>query len=116
MVSGIGPSTRLLETVTYWAPGSGGHDDYNENGWSAPVTLQGRWIEHNEEVTVQSGEQITSTTQVYLSADVLVRGYLAEGDHTETTSPIGVVGVREIQAFSRFPDLRNMGQQRKAYL
>lgn len=114
--TGIGPGTSLYETITYWAPGSGGPDDYNELGWSSPVTLQGRWIEHTEEVMIPSGEQITSTTQVYLEADVLVRGYLAEGDHTGTATPTNLEAAREVQAFGRFPDLRNMGQQRKAYL
>lgn len=112
---GIGPGTALHSATTYWAPNPD-RDDFNETTYAVPVLLKGRWVELNQEVMIPSGETITSSTQVYLNADVVIRGFLAEGDYTGSNDPHTVAGVREIQAFGRFPDLRNMHQQRKAYL
>jgi hypothetical protein len=54
---------------------------------------------------------------VFLDTNVEEQGYLGLGDQTAIASPVNSLAVAtEIQAFFSTPDLRNMVQEKRAFL
>lgn len=116
MAGPFGPASRNLgQVITYWAP-TGARTAYATQVMTAPIKIAGRWMLDSIAVTKPDGTQIVSKAVVYVSQDVAVGGYLAEGDQTGTASPYDSVVAMEIQQFSAHPDLRFMGTNRKAFL
>lgn len=111
----LGPASRnLRQTITYWAPSA--RTEWGQTGFQAPVKIRGRWTEAGETVRLNTGEEYVSKAVVFTDRTVLSEGYLALGDFTAQTSPHGVSEASEIKAFRATPDLRNLEQERKAYL
>lgn len=106
---------NLKQVITYWALGPT-RDDYNEVSFVAPILLKGRWTVNSVTVTKPNGDEIVSKAVVYVDRDVVNEGFLAPGNFTSIPSPRSVAGAMEIQAFQSTPDLRNMEQNRKAFL
>lgn len=116
----MGPGSALKEQITYWGPLSTA-DRFGEQDYSAPVLLKGRWVEKFQQITGPNGDETTSSAMVYLNADVAIHGRLARGDFAtnqvvDPRDAAVIGGSQEVQAFQNFPDLRNMSQQRIAYL
>lgn len=110
----VGPATRnLREESTYWAPLSA--DEWGIRGYAAPVKILSRWNQAGEVITKADGEEYTPKAVVFVDRHVETQGYLAKGDHTAQANPLAV-GAQEIQAYREIPDLRNIEQERKAYL
>lgn len=111
----MGPASRnLRQVITYWAPST--RDEWGHRGYSAPVKIFGRWTQADETVRLNTGEEYVSKSVVFTDRVVLSEGYLALGDFTASPTPLGVSGASEIKAFRSTPDLRNLEQERKAYL
>jgi hypothetical protein len=104
---------NLLQPATYWAPGP--ENKYGEQSFAAPVLIATRWEEHNEQIRKATGEEVISTTRVFVDREVLVDGFLQEGDYTAQLDP-NMGNARVIQTTAVIPDIRNVSKERKAYL
>lgn len=103
---------NLRQKTTYWAPLT--RNEFGVSAYGTPVLLMGRWEAQTRQVVRPSGEEITSTTLVYLSGPVEIGGSLIEGDFTDKSSP--VAGSRMVLEYRTTPDIRNADQERRAYL
>lgn len=111
----FGPAGRnLKQDVTYWSPN--GVNGFNETIYSPPVLLKGYMVQQSATVNNTAGEQVQSSTAAYLDTDVEEDGWLATGDQTAITDPTQADGAYKIQAFRSSPDLRNLSQERRAFL
>lgn len=106
--------TGLKQEVTYWAPG--GEDRFGAQTFSAPVVIQARWEDRNEEVKTIGGDDIVTQAVVFVDQDLYVGGYLALGDHLAILDPNLTQAASEIQAWASIPDLRNVSTERRAFL
>lgn len=110
----MNPADRNLKAdLTYWAPGA--QNDYSVVTFAAPKRIRGRWQDHVLQITKPNGDEAISRAVAFVDRDVVVGGYLAEGDQTHAADP-HLAGAYEIQAFQRTPDLRNLSTERRAYL
>lgn len=111
----MGPASRNLRSaITYWAPST--RSEWGQRGFMAPTKIRGRWTEAGETVTLNTGQEYVSKAIAFVDRELAAEGYLALGDYTEITDPTLVVDAYEIKAFRGTPDLRNLEQERKAYL
>ncbi len=112
----MGPgSTNVKTQATYWEPAGPG-DDGNLS-FSAPALIYCFWTESTEIVKNLAGEEIVVKNIVHVSQKVSENGFLALGNQTAQANPYALEGVAfEIQAYQESPDLRNMSQNRRAYL
>lgn len=109
-------SRSLLEDITYWPPTSGATNDFGHPIFVTPVLITGRWEDKLQQIRKANGEEVTSSTMVYVDRDLDISGYLAQGDLTDEVSPLVIDGAKEIQATMTTPDLRNLDHERIAYL
>lgn len=114
----MGPSTRNLnQDVTYWAPGDPNSvGDYGYKNFAAPVKLVGRWETKTQLAKNTAGEEFVSNATVFLPSDIIIGGYLAEGDQTAFADPGTYDGAWEIKQFIKTPDLRRIETERRALL
>lgn len=111
----MGPASRnLRQEITYWAPSA--RTEWGQMGFQAPVKIRGRWTQAGESVRLNTGEEYVSKAVVFTDRVVLSEGFLALGDFTAFPSPLEVPEASEIKAFRATPDLRNLEQERKAFL
>jgi hypothetical protein len=103
-----------FQDLTYWAPT--GSDRYGNKGYAAPIALKGRWEDKNEEFVAPGGATITSAAVALVDRDLLVQGYLAEGNLTAVADPTLTDAAWEIRAFIAGRDLRNVTPVRKAVM
>lgn len=101
--------------ITYWAIAT--QDGYGGYTFPAPVVVKGRWEEKQELFRDAKGDEAMSQAIVYVDTDVVLRGYLAEGDQTATADPTQLPGqAYEIKQYLKIPDLRGNEVERKAIL
>lgn len=103
---------NLHQDITYWGPGA--TNLYGQGASAAPILIKGRWEDKIQQVATPSGEEVTSSAEVFVDRDVAISGFLARGDHVDSPDPIS--DAREIQSYNTAPDLRNLGSERRAYL
>jgi hypothetical protein len=107
---------NLPQDITYWPLANGVvTNDFGHADTAAPILIKGRWEAKTQQVRRADGEEVVSTTQVFVDRDVQISGYLALGDHT-TGNPPPTEEAQEIQAFNTTPDLRSLGKERVVYL
>lgn len=121
-MSGYGPGQRLTQPVTYWSP-KARRNPYNEFSFNDPVLLLGFWSDIFEERVTSGGQTIMTKAVVHVNKDVLIDGWLAQGDYSLSgvTDPtkfktVDAVNCYEIKDFFRRTDLRNMDYDRIAIL
>lgn len=73
-----------------------------------------RWQDKVQQIRRNNGEEVTSMAMVLVDRPVEIAGFLKRGNHVAVSSP--AEDAREIQQFSTTPDLRNLGNEWKAYL
>jgi hypothetical protein len=101
------------QTATYWgAPMPNGTGGYT---YAAPITMQVRWEERQEQFSNEQGEILVSQAVVFVPQDVVVGGYLYLGTST-APDPTSVDGAYEIRRMIKIPDLRNAVAERRAFL
>ena len=91
------------QNVTYWSPGS--NDGFGGVTFGTPVTVKGRWEDKAVLFIDASGNEVTSIAKIYLGIDVVLKGYLFEGE-TTAANPNTVSNAREIRSFRRIPNLK----------
>ena len=94
------------QTLTYWAPSS--KDAFQVWTFATPVSVMGRWEDHQEMFRDAAGEELMSTTRAFPVSDVAVDGWLYLGTSTES-DPADQAGARRIRAFKKVPN--RMGNQ-----
>ena len=110
------PKKGLPQTVTYW--GDPTPDGFGGFTYDAPITIEGRWEDRAELFVNEQGEEQQSSAVVYLAADVVLGGWLALGDYTDSAydSPASVVEARKILGRQKIPNLKATAFLRKAWL
>jgi hypothetical protein len=117
--------TKMLKgTCVYWGLKSNesGQLAYDDNGnpqVTSPVELQCRWVDKTKLFVEPNGEQWTSHSEVYVSSDVDVKGFLFNGELTDLTDqnvPQNNVGACEIRRFDKTPNFKQTEFLRKAFL
>jgi len=103
----------LKSSITYWAPGT--VDRYGNQGFSAPVTIKGRWEKINELFIGPGGQEERSESVVYVNQDLVSRGYLYLGVSIDI-DPTVVDDAREIRAFMKIPSPSGRKFERSAML
>lgn len=103
---------NLRQDITYWGPGV--QNLYGQAAPAAPILIKGRWQDKIQQVVSMSGEEVTSSAEVYVDREVAISGFLVLGDQTDQPTPTD--DAREIRNYSSMPDLRTLGAERKAYL
>ncbi|NIP54636.1 hypothetical protein GWN42_05010 [candidate division KSB1 bacterium] len=116
------PERLLNQTAVYWGSpvedGSGGYT------YADPVEISCRWVEKNEVITVNTGDELVSRSQVQIAQDVDEEGLLFLGDlddldSSEEDDPSTVEAAYRIRKFDKIPTIRAGKTQRyfrKAYL
>lgn len=79
---------RHTQTLTYWAPL--GENAFGEEGFGAPVVINGRWEARQEKVTIPSGTEIVSKAFAYSDVKMAINGYVALGSFGTTPNPLAV--------------------------
>ncbi len=107
---------HLKQNATKWTATPNGF-----GGWtfSTPKALKCRWEDRAVLFRDQSGEEVTSTAKVFLVEDVEVNDWLFLGTSvvTDPTAIPVVDGVAyQVRQFEKLPNLRNLEQQRIAFL
>lgn len=106
-------SAKYRQTATYWASPS--KDGYGGYSYSAPAILAVRWEERQEEFTDPEGKLNVSKAIVYVPEDVSVGGYLLLGSSI-AAAPGDEHEAYVIKQFAKTPDLRNLFNERRAFL
>lgn len=103
------------QQVTYWA--NTGESLYGaQNAFAAPIVIEGRWEDRQEQAIGMNGEEFVTKAVVYVARAIELGSYLAEGDQTSFNDPTIIPGAHEVKSFSSIPDLRNVVTERKALL
>ncbi len=114
MTGSFGPATRNLnQQLTYWSPA--GLDGYNQPTFATGIPIMGRWNIQSDTVETGSGQEIVSKAVIHVDRDLEEGGYLYQGLASPLTNTPHAEAL-EIQAFLSNTDLRNMEQERRAYL
>ncbi len=106
------PSAGLKQKITYWTPGA--PDGFGGTAWGTPVTVNGRWEQRAETFRDERGDEQVSRSIVWLTEDVSIGDFLFLG--ASTASDPTLLGAHEVRQFVSTPDLRNVQQERRAYL
>jgi hypothetical protein len=104
----------LNDQVTLWIVT--GRDAYDRRTWAAPVVIKGRWEDKNETIRNLAGDEVVSTSRVYLPQPGIIGSYLAYGDQSANADPTKVQGAREVQMTGRQRNLRALSEVNVAYL
>jgi hypothetical protein len=80
--------------------------------------LDARWEDRNDQFVDQSGKIAVSKAVIFFptGTEVVLGGYLAQGDNSEESSPADVTGAFEIRGLARTPDLRRVRDEIRAIL
>ncbi len=101
------------QDATYWS--AGGVDDSGDPTWGAATAVRVRWEDKITVSTNASGEEMMTTSQVFIKIDMEIGGFLFLGTSV-VADPTTLDGAKEIQAFFKIPRLRNNGFERRALL
>ncbi len=107
------------QDLVYW--GTPVHGGLGGDTFATPVEIKGRWEDAQKKFTDSNGNEIVSSSVVYLGQDVDIGGWLFRGKLTDIgsadeDSPGDVSGAKEIKAFSKIPNLGATDFERSAAL
>lgn len=110
----------MHQEITHWPVT--GSDGFGGFLFGAPTLLTGRWEDKVELYRNKDNEEVASNSIVYLTVDVAINDYLAEGDFTDpaVADPISLntttTRSRRVEQQNRSTDLRNLTALRKVFL
>ena len=77
---------QYRDTCTYWAPD--GLNNHGQATFAEPVLLQCKWEQSSGLTYITSkGEEAVASSKVFVSQEVELEGYLAQGDQSAFTNP-----------------------------
>ncbi len=107
------------QTAVYWStPSPDGTGGYT---FATPVEIPCKWEDVQKKFIDADGDEVVSSSAVYLGQDVEIGGWLFLGDlddisSADEDSPGAVSGAKEIRSFSKIPNFNATDFQRKAML
>ncbi len=104
---------RYNQKVTYWAVGS--VDSSGDPTFATPVAINVRWEQRTVVFTTPVGEEKSSTDVVFVKQDMVEGDFLFLGTST-ATDPTTVLAAKEIQGWSKLPQLVGSEFERRAFL
>ena len=110
-------TTMRRQKAVYWAYLS--VDTYGRPTWSAPVEIDCRWEDVNEEFLDEHSERQISMSKVYVDRDMKVGSVLMLGEldsGVDEDNPKDNDNAWEIRRFERLPNLKNTETLRTAIL
>lgn len=105
---------NLNQPATYWGPNGSQTNDFGHPVLSPGVLVNTRWQQKVQQVRRVNGEEVTSTTEVFVDQDLAVGGFICKGSFVGQALP--TADAQEIQSWQVTPDLRNLTSERKAFL
>ena len=104
---------HLRQQATYWA--KSGKDSSGDPSFKAPKAIFARWEEKRAVFTGTGGEEAVASAIVFVKEDMRSGDFLFLGTST-TADPLAVTEAREVQGFSKIPELQGGDFERKAFL
>ena len=101
---------KLLQAATYWAPS--GVDIAGNQGFATPISFRCRHEQKTEKYLTDKGDEAISESIFYLNTDVVVDGFIMEGNST-AASPLAISGANEIRKVYKVPSLNASQSLRK---
>lgn len=95
----------MVMSLTYWAPN--GSDRYGKMQFAAPITVNGRWEDKQQEFISPTGDTLTSKSVAYALQPILIDGYLYNGT-SAASDPRSVTGARQVRQSLRVPSLSTL--------
>ena len=113
------PNDKLKQTAVYWA--NPVDDGYGGLSWDAPEEIDCRWINTNEIVKANNGEEFVCRASVQVSQDLDENGLLYLGDLDDLDSddpadPDTIAGVYRIRKFDKTPTINGTAYYREAWI
>ncbi len=105
---------RHTQTLTYWAPQA--ENRFGEEGFAAPVAIEGRWENRQERVTIPTGEEIISKAFAYSDIVLAIGGFVAPGSHVGQANPALIATAEQIKGNTEVTSLRTNTLVRAAIL
>lgn len=110
--------TKMLkQEAIYWPPVSA--DNYGQPTFGSPVEIACRWEDVQKEILTPEGEEIISSTTVYVDRDVEIGGALLLGTLSSSVNegaPLENEGSRVIRQFDKLPTFKATEFLRTVYL
>lgn len=104
---------RLKQTATYWSVSS--VDSSGDPTFATPVSIKVRWEQRTVVFTNPTGEERSSTDVVFVKQDMVEGDFLFLGTST-AADPTAVLAAKEVQGFSKIPQLVGSEFERRALL
>ena len=104
---------RLTQTATYWAVT--GNDNSGDPTFAAASSRKVRWEQRSEVFTRPDGEEANSSDVVFVKEDMVAGDFLFLGSST-AADPHTIAAAKEIQGFSKIPQLVGNEFERRAFL
>jgi sulfur carrier protein ThiS len=111
----MGPAARNYpHDITYWAPST--ENEFSVASFEGPVLLKGRWEDKQVQARAPDGDIITSQAVVTVNDDIVIGGYVVEGNFLFVSDPRDLIAAMAIRTVTKTPDLRNLETRRVAFL
>lgn len=104
---------HLNQRATLWTVSS--IDSSGDPTFTAAKAINVRWEDRQAVFTSPTGEEASASAVVFMAEDVAPGDYLFLGT-SSVANPTTVVGAREIQGFSKIPQLTGSDFERRAFL
>ena len=101
------------QLATYWAKGA--RDSSGDTTFATPKAITVRWERRSVVFTNAAGEEAMSDSMVFVKEDMEEGDYLLLGTSI-VADPTSIAGPREIQGFSKIPQLVESDSERRAFL
>ncbi len=110
---------RHKQDIVYW--GTPANDGLGGITFATPVEIKCRWEDVKKKFTDSNGNEVVSSSIVYLGQDADIGGWLFEGtladiSSADEDSPGDVDGAKEIKGFSKIPNIDATDYERVAFL
>ena len=110
---------NLRQDLVYW--GTPANDGLGGVTFANPINIKGRWEDTQKKFIDSNGQEIVSSSIVYLGQDIDIGGWLFRGKildiaPAKRNSPAEVNGAKEIRVFNKIPDINAINFERTVVL
>lgn len=104
---------HLKQRATFWE--STGADSSGDSSFAAPKTIKVRWEERQTVFTNAAGAEASAGAVIFVKEDMKAGDFLFLGVST-VADPTAVAAAREVQGWSKIPQLAGPAFERVAFL